>query len=105
MSNFDVTDISATYGTQVSQALAGLGVPGVRFVIDTSRHGNGAMDGAGQHVDYCILPDGVSGCRAVSASARPSTCCGSRCRETPTACAAPPRTCPRERSRRFSRSG
>ncbi|MCX5206737.1 glycoside hydrolase family 6 protein [Streptomyces sp. NBC_00237] len=53
VSNFDATDISATYGTQVSQALAGLGVPGVRFVIDTSRNGNGAMDGAGQHVDYC----------------------------------------------------
>ncbi|MFD3511943.1 glycoside hydrolase family 6 protein [Streptomyces sp. NPDC058657] len=53
VSNFDATDISATYGTQVSQALAGLGVPGVRFVIDTARNGNGAMDAAGQHVDYC----------------------------------------------------
>ncbi|MFF0741509.1 glycoside hydrolase family 6 protein [Streptomyces sp. NPDC004111] len=53
VSNFDSTDISATYGAQVAQALAGLGVPGVRFVIDTSRNGNGAMDAAGQHVDYC----------------------------------------------------
>ncbi|MEN8649127.1 glycoside hydrolase family 6 protein [Streptomyces sp. 21So2-11] len=53
VANFDSTDISCTYGLQVSQALAALGVPNARFVIDTSRNGNGAMDADGQHVDYC----------------------------------------------------
>lgn len=53
VSNFDATDISCGYGQQVVTALAAAGVPGVRFVIDTARNGNGAMDANGQHVDYC----------------------------------------------------
>ncbi|MFG2684076.1 glycoside hydrolase family 6 protein [Streptomyces sp. NPDC048392] len=53
VANYDSTDVSCTYGHQVSESLAALGAPGVRFVIDTSRNGNGAMDGNGQHVDYC----------------------------------------------------
>lgn len=53
VSNFDATDISCQYGQQVVAALAAAGVPGVSFVIDTARNGNGAMDDRGQHVDYC----------------------------------------------------
>lgn len=53
VANYDSTDVSCTYGHQVAQELAARGAPGVRFVIDTSRNGNGAMDGSGQHVDYC----------------------------------------------------
>ncbi|MGW2883082.1 glycoside hydrolase family 6 protein [Streptomyces sp. NPDC001233] len=53
VANFDATDISCTYGQQVSTALSGLGVHGARFVIDTSRNGKGALDGNGQHVGYC----------------------------------------------------
>ncbi|MFC8570642.1 glycoside hydrolase family 6 protein [Streptomyces sp. NPDC057245] len=53
VSNFDSTDISCQYGQQVVAALAAAGVPGVTFVIDTARNGNGAMDDRGQHVDYC----------------------------------------------------
>lgn len=53
VANYDSTDVSCTYGHQVAQALAALGVPSARFVIDTSRNGNGAMDENGQHVDYC----------------------------------------------------
>ncbi|MDX3749627.1 glycoside hydrolase family 6 protein [Streptomyces sp. AK08-02] len=53
VANFDATDISCTYGAQVTRELAAHGVPGARFVIDTSRNGNGAMDDNGQHVDYC----------------------------------------------------
>lgn len=53
VSNFDATDISCSYGQQVVTELANAGVTGVRFVIDTSRNGHGAMDDNGQHVDYC----------------------------------------------------
>ncbi|MEV5874844.1 glycoside hydrolase family 6 protein [Streptomyces sp. NPDC052101] len=53
VASFDATDISSTYGQQVATALSGLGVRGARFVIDTSRNGNGAMDENGQHVDSC----------------------------------------------------
>ncbi|MGA5127742.1 glycoside hydrolase family 6 protein [Streptomyces pseudogriseolus] len=53
VSNFDATDISCLYGQQVVAELTKAGVPGVRFVIDTARNGNGAMDDNGQHVDYC----------------------------------------------------
>ncbi|MGX1668624.1 glycoside hydrolase family 6 protein [Streptomyces sp. NPDC055400] len=53
VSNFDSTDVSCTYGHQIAHALAGLGTSGARFVVDTSRNGNGAMNENGQHVGYC----------------------------------------------------
>ncbi|QOV40145.1 glycoside hydrolase family 6 protein [Streptomyces ferrugineus] len=53
VSNFDATDISCGYGHQVVTELASAGVTGVKFVIDTARNGNGAVDDNGQHVDYC----------------------------------------------------
>ncbi|WP_326724654.1 glycoside hydrolase family 6 protein [Streptomyces sp. NBC_00243] len=53
VANFDATDISLGYGNQVVAALANQGVTGAKFVIDTARNGNGAMDDNGQHVDYC----------------------------------------------------
>ncbi|MFH8294958.1 glycoside hydrolase family 6 protein [Streptomyces sp. NPDC018059] len=53
VAGFDATDISCQYGQQLVMALAAVGVPDVRFVIDTSRNGNGAMDDHGQHVAYC----------------------------------------------------
>ncbi|MFJ4880076.1 glycoside hydrolase family 6 protein [Streptomyces sp. NPDC088745] len=53
VANFDASDISCAYGQQVVQELTRLGIPGARFVVDTSRNGNGAMDDVGQHVGYC----------------------------------------------------
>ncbi|MFJ2745303.1 glycoside hydrolase family 6 protein [Streptomyces sp. NPDC087440] len=53
VANFDASDISCAYGQQVVQELTRLGIPGCKFVVDTSRNGHGAMDTAGQHVDYC----------------------------------------------------
>ncbi|MFP3990982.1 glycoside hydrolase family 6 protein [Streptomyces sp. E11-3] len=53
VANFDATDISCTYGKQVTAELEARGISGARFVIDTARNGNGAMDENGQHVDYC----------------------------------------------------
>jgi endoglucanase len=53
VANFDATDISCSYGQQVVTELASRGISGARFVIDTSRNGNGALDENGQHVDYC----------------------------------------------------
>ncbi|MFE9993542.1 glycoside hydrolase family 6 protein [Streptomyces avermitilis] len=53
VSNFDATDISCGYGQQITAELVKAGVAGARYVIDTSRNGNGAMDENGAHVDYC----------------------------------------------------
>ena len=53
VSNFDATDISCGYGASVVRELAAQGVPGRRFIVDTARNGNGAMDGGGLHVDFC----------------------------------------------------
>ena len=53
VANFGAIDIACAYGAQVARELAVHGTPGARFVIDTSRNGNGAMDDKGWHVDYC----------------------------------------------------
>ncbi|MFE3644876.1 glycoside hydrolase family 6 protein [Streptomyces sp. NPDC059169] len=53
VANFDATDISCGYGTQITAALTAQGIAGTKFVVDTARNGNGAMDDNGQHVDYC----------------------------------------------------
>ncbi|MGC9539972.1 glycoside hydrolase family 6 protein [Streptomyces sp. UG1] len=53
VANFDAVDVCCTYATQITTELARLDVPGVGFVVDTSRNGNGAMNADGQHVDWC----------------------------------------------------
>ncbi|WP_369387223.1 glycoside hydrolase family 6 protein [Streptomyces sp. CG1] len=53
VANFHATDVSCTYGHQVAQALSSLGVHGARFIIDTSRNGNGSLGANGQHVSWC----------------------------------------------------
>ncbi|MFE7129326.1 glycoside hydrolase family 6 protein [Streptomyces sp. NPDC057638] len=53
VASFHATDVSCLYGQQVAEALAGQGVPGARFVVDTSRNGNGGLDQDGAQVDYC----------------------------------------------------
>lgn len=42
VSNFKSTSDSANYGDQISRHLAATGVPGARYIIDTSRNGQGA---------------------------------------------------------------
>ncbi|MFJ7422725.1 glycoside hydrolase family 6 protein [Streptomyces uncialis] len=53
VANFHATDISCTYGQQITRALAAAGVPGAQFVIDTGRNGNGALSHLGENVDWC----------------------------------------------------
>ncbi|MEU5534997.1 glycoside hydrolase family 6 protein [Streptomyces sp. NPDC020362] len=53
VANFHATDVSCTNGHQVAGAHSSLGVPGARFVIDTSRNGSGSLDTDSRHVDRC----------------------------------------------------
>ncbi|MER5302135.1 glycoside hydrolase family 6 protein [Streptomyces lasiicapitis] len=53
VANFDAIDVCCTYARQITAELTRLGVTGKGFVVDTARNGNGAMDAAGQHVDWC----------------------------------------------------
>lgn len=52
VSNFKSTGDSVNYGDQISRGLAAAGIPGARYVVDTSRNGQGAPP-AGQ---WCNPP-------------------------------------------------
>lgn len=54
VSNFETTERSVDYGTRLSERL-----DGAHFVVDTSRNGNGPLEGTGDpaaHTDWCNPP-------------------------------------------------
>lgn len=56
VSNFQTTEDTAEYGLALSERLEDDGLPGVHFVIDTSRNGAGALPENGDPEPWCNPP-------------------------------------------------